>query len=323
METIKLIRKGKKETLAVREKGGIPFLSFPRWEKTGLVVQGFSTRLGGVSSGDCATMNFATSRGDTVENVRENYRRMGAAMGFDPERLVLSWQIHTTNIRVVTEEDAGKGYARERDYQDVDGLITDVPGIALVTLYADCVPLFFLDPVRRVIGAAHSGWRGTVARMGQRTVEAMKHTYGCDPKDMLAAIGPSICGDCYEVSADVADAFAGELLSGSLSGSLSGNRSGCPGPAEEGKTGERTEPQSDRILWRSPAGSGKYQLDLQAANRRILQEAGIQPEHITVGDVCTCCNRELLFSHRGSHGRRGNMAGFLMLREEGQSDTGA
>lgn len=301
-QNLRFVRKGGEETLAVRGKDGVPFLSFPALERTGLVVQGFSTRLGGVSSGDCATMNFAPSRGDTVENVRENYRRMGAAMGFDPERLVLSWQTHTTNIRVVTEKDAGKGYARERDYRDVDGLVTDVPGITLVTLYADCVPLFLLDPVRRVIGASHSGWRGTVARMGQRTVEVMRDTYGCDPKDMIAAIGPSICGDCYEVSADVAEAFMKEF------------------PPTLAQTRKQAEESPDRpengLLWRSPADPTKYQLNLQEVNRRILQESGILPEQIITADICTCCNRDLLFSHRGSHGRRGNMAGFLMLRED-------
>lgn len=308
MEGFRLIRKGSAETLTVREKEGVPFLSFPLLEKTGLVVQGFSTRLGGVSRGDCATMNFSVSRGDTWENVGENYRRMGAAMGFDPEKLVLSWQTHTTNIRQVTEEDAGKGFCRERDYRDIDGLMTDVPGITLVTLYADCVPLFFVDPVRRVIAASHSGWRGTVARMGRCTVEAMKDTYGCDPSNILAAIGPSICGDCYQVSADVAEAFTEEFGLGKISEIPN---SGEPDRNETGISG-------GSILRRSPVDSEKYQLDLQAANRRILQEAGILPEHMAVGDICTCCNKELLFSHRGSHGRRGNMAGFLMLREDVQ-----
>jgi YfiH family protein len=272
------IRKGTGHELMVREKDGVPYLSFAALEQTGLVVQGFSTRLGGVSTGDCATMNFSVSRGDTEENVRENYRRMGKAMGFSPERLVLSWQTHTTNIRMVTEEDAGKGFCRERDYRDIDGLMTNVPGIPLVTLYADCVPLFFLDPVKKVIAASHSGWRGTAAGMGRCTVKRMEEAYGCDPGDILAAIGPSICGNCYEIGPDVAQFFAGEFLRSS-----------------------QTKP-------------GKYQLDLQAANRRILEEAGVQPEHIIVGDICTCCNKELLFSHRGSMGHRGNMAGFLMLK---------
>lgn len=285
MKKIGFRRKGQKEILICREKAGVPFLTFPLFEETGLTAHGFSTRLGGVSEGDCATMNFSMSRGDTEENVRENYRRMGAAIGFDPESLVLSWQTHTTNIRKVTAADAGKGYDRERDYRDIDGLMTDVPGLALVTLYADCVPLFFLDPVKKVIAASHSGWRGTVARMGRCTVEAMQAEYGCRPENILAAVGPSICGDCYEVSEDVAQRFAEEFDS------------------------------SHRILWRSPSDPKKYQLDLQAANRRILLEAGIRKEHLQIGDICTCCNKGLLFSHRGSKGRRGNMAGFLMLKE--------
>ena len=155
-------RKQELPVLECRMADGVPYLSFPMLEKTGIVRHGFSTRMGGVSTGVYATMNFAFLKGDDPDHVRENYRRMAKAIGVDEERMVLSWQTHTTNIRRVTEDDAGKGITRERDYQDIDGLITDVPGMTLVTFYADCVPLYFLDPVHRAIGLSHSGWRGTV-----------------------------------------------------------------------------------------------------------------------------------------------------------------
>ena len=297
MDAMNLRRKDGPRVMALRENAGIPYLAFPSFEETGLVIHGFSTRLGGVSKGDCATMNFAQNRGDDPANIRENYRRMGAALDFDPERMVLSRQTHTTNIRLVTEEDAGKGYCRDRDYDNIDGLMTNVPGLVLVTSYADCVPLLFVDPVRRVVAASHSGWRGTAKRMGHRTVEAMREAYGCRPEDLVVGIGPSICQECYEVSEDVAEIFAEEFGLDLSDG----------GGAE--KTGRCA------VLRETPGKSGKYQLNLQQANVRILTEAGVRPERISVTDICTCCNKEVLFSHRGSEGRRGNMAAFLGLRK--------
>ena len=142
-------RKQEMAVLDYRTANGVPYLAFPALERTGIVCHGFSTRMGGVSTGVYSTMNFAFLKGDDPDHVRENYRRMAKAIGVDEEKMVLSWQTHTTNIRKVTEDDAGKGITRERDYQDIDGLITDVPGLTLVTFYADCVPLYFLDPVRR------------------------------------------------------------------------------------------------------------------------------------------------------------------------------
>ena len=159
--------------IEIREKNGVTYLAFPALDATGLVSHAFSTRHGGVSEGVFSTMNFSFTRNDDPEHVLENYRRMAAVLGIDVEKMVLSYQTHTTNVRKVTEEDAGKGIVKERKYQDVDGLITNIPGITLVTFYADCVPLYFVDPVHKAIGLSHSGWRGTVHRMGKATLEAM------------------------------------------------------------------------------------------------------------------------------------------------------
>ena len=287
MEKILFKRKGKAEGMKLEVRENVPFLVFPSFEASGLVSHGFSTRLGGVSTGDCRSMNFALGRGDSPDNIMENYRRMARALDVDLSRMVLSQQTHTVNLRQVTEADAGKGVIRERDYRDIDGLMTDVPGITLVTSYADCVPLFFLDPVRRVIASSHSGWRGTVGRIGQRTVQAMEKAYGCRPEDLIAGIGPSICADCYEVGEDVAEAFAAGW----------------------------EKSLSAAVLRPYPGRTGKFRLDLQKANALILTEAGIRPENITVTDICTCCTKELLFCHRGSRGRRANTGGFLCLRE--------
>ncbi len=267
------------------KNGEMPYLSFPLLEDTGMVAHAFSTRLGGISTGPFAAMNFTVSRGDEPDKVRENYKRMARAIGVDEERIVLSYQTHTTNVRKVTEEDAGKGVVRERDYRDVDGLITDVKGITLATFYADCVPLYFLDPVREAIGLSHSGWRGTVARMGRVTLEAMTREYGTDPADVLCCIGPCICKDCFEVGEEVADAFRKEFGSGYWP-----------------EIGTRKD-------------NGKYYLDLRRANEIILLEAGIKREHIQTSDLCTRCNSRYLFSHRVQGDARGNLGAFLCLKQ--------
>lgn len=276
-------RKPYGESLAFCRMADVPLLRFPALDETGIVSHAFSTRMGGVSEGKFAAMNFSFTRGDRPEHVMENYRRMAAALGMDHTRMVLSYQTHTTHVRAVTEADAGKGVVRERDYRDVDGLITNVPGITLVTFYADCVPLYLVDPVRKAIGLSHSGWRGTVNRMGQKTIEAMSRTYGTRPEDLIVCIGPSICQDCYEVGEEVAKEF----------------KTAFPGPS-----GEK--------LLRAKGGE-KYQLDLWAANRLIFEEAKIPPTQIHTTDICTHCNSEYLFSHRTMGDERGNLAAFLAL----------
>lgn len=275
--------KSEVNTMRMKAKDGVPYFVFPNLEDTGLVRHGFSTRLGGVSEGYLAEMNLSFTRGDKPENVKENFRRMADAIGFDPESLVLSQQTHTTNVRLVTEEDRGKGFTKPLDYEDVDGLITNVPGLTLATFYADCVPLFFVDPAHHAIGLSHSGWKGTVNRMGAVTIERMKEAFGTEPEHLRAAIAPSICQDCYEVSEDVALEFKKEFW----------------------------KHADERLVYRKE--NGKYQLNLWRANEIVLLEAGVKPEHLAVTNVCTCCNPDLMFSHRASHGRRGNLGAFLEL----------
>ena len=262
-----------------REKDGVPYLSFPLLEQTGIVNQGFSTRLGGVSQGGCASMNISTHRGDAPAAVEENRRRIASAVGVDPEKMVYTCQTHTTNVALVTGEDAGKSLP------ETDGMITRTPGLCLVTFYADCVPLYFVDPVRKAVGLSHSGWRGTVGKIGAVTVRKMQEVFGSDPRDILAAIGPSICQDCYEVSEDVAQEF---------------------------KQAFARHSKEKQLLYRKE--DGKYQLNLWRANELGFLEAGVRAERIAAAGVCTCCNPELLFSHRASRGRRGNLGAFLMLK---------
>ena len=261
----------------------LPLLKYPLLEQTGIVEHCFTTRIGGVSKGIYESLNLSFTRGDEDAAVRENFRRLAGAMKTDVSKFVFTDQTHTTNVRRVKAEDAGKGIVKERDYTDIDGLITNEPGLVLSTFYADCVPLYFVDPVHRAIGMSHSGWKGTVGKMGAVTITAMKREFGTEAKDLVCAIGPSICQDCYEVSEDVADAF----------------KEAFPGHADE-------------ILLDKK--NGKYQLDLWRTNEIVLTEAGVLKENIAVTNICTCCNPDLLFSHRASHGKRGNLGAFIYLR---------
>lgn len=275
---------GKYPHMQIKENKGVTWLSYPAFEQFPDIMHAFSTRLGGVSQGIYSSMNLSFTRGDEDEAVHENYRRFAAAVGFAAEDIVTSDQMHTANVRVVTEEDRGNGITKPRPYTDVDGMITNVPGLVLATFYADCVPLYFVDPVHRAVGLSHSGWRGTAAKIGRVTVEKMKKEYGTQPEDLYTAIGPSICQKCYEVSEDVILEFQNSF----------------------------EQKYWDSLFYRKE--NGRYQLNLQEANRLIMLEAGIAEAHISMPGICTCCNPEFLFSHRASHGRRGNLGAFLGIR---------
>ena len=287
------------------EKGQLEYLTFPLLDKTGTARHLITTRLGGVSRGEFSSMNLSFTRGDREEDVRENYRRIGQVLGCPPENMTASRQTHTTNIRLVTDGDRGKGVVIPADYEDVDGLMTNRPGIALVTFYADCVPLLFVDPVHRAVGAAHSGWRGTAGGMGRHMVEAMGKAFGTRPEELYAAVGPSICQSCYEVGRDVAEVFEGlEADTRDLREEV----------LRSGRYRQGFSEAAPKVV--EPGGKpGKYKLDLWLANYLILRRAGIPLGQIAVTDLCTCHNSRYLFSHRASGGRRGNLAAFLMLEE--------
>ena len=274
------------DVLNVIDCDGVPYLSFPQLEALGVVCHGFTTRLGGVSSGDCSSMNLSYTRGDDPKNVEENYIRVCKAMDIRKEKIICSSQSHTNCVIMVDEKLAGNGVEYENQLNDVDGFVTNVPGICLLTMYADCVPLYFVDPVKKVIGLSHSGWRGTVQKIGAVTIQKMVEEYGCNLQDIYAAIGPSICQSCYEVSGDVIDEF---------------------------KHVFQIQYWED-LFYRK--FEDKYHLNLWKANEIILLEQGIRKEHLIVTDVCTCCNSEVLFSHRASGGKRGNLAALLMIKEE-------
>lgn len=264
--------------------GGAPFLTFDALAGEPGIRHGFSTRLGGVSRGIYASMNLGFGRGDSEENVRENYRRLCAAMDIPAERLVFSKQTHKDRVRKATAADCGTGILRPIPYDDVDAHMTNEPNVPLLIFSADCVPVFFYDKTHGAIALAHAGWRGTVQKIAAKTVAAMAREYGTEPEQITAVIGPSVCGGCFEIGPEVAEEFL------------------------------RVWPEAEEPTLLRKGTGDRYFADLWEANRLALLEAGVPDENISVSGICTMCRQDLFFSHRGSQGRRGSNAGFLMLK---------
>ena len=272
----------KSNTLGINQKNGLIYITFPNISDQ-KVVSAFTTRMGGVSVGRYASMNMGFSNGEDTEKVLENYKILFSALSLDYKKAILSHQTHTDNIRVVTNEDIGKGIIKERDYTNIDGLITNIKGAALVTQFADCVPLIFYDPIKEVVATSHAGWRGTVLEIGLKTVKKMESHFGSKAKDIKAAIGPSIGKCCYEVDDPVAD-----------------------------KIKDLTYLNIKKLLFAKE--NGKFWLDLRETNKQILLKAGLKEENICVSDLCTCCNSNYFHSHRATAGSRGNLAAIIALK---------
>lgn len=264
---------------------GVGVLRFPAFDGLSWINHAFTTRVGGVSEGEFASMNLGFGRGDKDGNVAENFRLFCEAAGFEAQSLVTGAQDHHVNIRRVGALERGIGIWREKDMESIDGLCTDEPGVTLVIYTADCVPLYFLDPEHRAIGLAHAGWRGTAAGMAQVMVERMGEEFGTDPQKLLAAIGPSICKTCFEVDEPVAAEFL----------ALPGTEKFVDLPTETDK---------------------KYHVDLWECNRQFLLLAGVPEGNITLGGVCTMCESDLVFSHRRTRGHRGSNCAMLALQED-------
>ena len=263
----------KTKTLSARQEGSVLYYSFPSFDQIPFVRHGFSTRLGGVSEGTFVSMNLSFTRGDDSAAVRVN-----------AEDVVISAQTHTANVKIVTAEDRGRGITREKEYNDVDGLITNDPNVVLCTQYADCVPLFFVDPVKRVVATSHAGWRGTAAGIAAVTVDKMVEEFGCRREDILAGIGPSIGHCCFEVDRPVYEAF-------------------CQVPVFD--EGCFTADPND-----------KFHVNLQEINRRWMLKSGILAENITVTDLCTKCHPDIFWSHRVTGDARGSLAAFIAIADK-------
>lgn len=240
----------------------------------------FTSRLGGVSKGHLASMNIGGHRGDEPALVEENYRILGNALGFSPAQLVLTRQTHSDIVRAVTAEDAGKGLNHDA-YPECDALVTNTPGVALVVFTADCTPVLLHDPVTGAVGAVHAGWRGTAAGIVAKTVDAMVSCYGCDPKNIRAAIGPNISQCCFETDADVPTAMMDAL-------------------------GDAAMPYIQQR-------ADKYYVNLKEMNALWLRKTGVCD--ISISSLCTACRQDLFWSHRHTGNLRGSQGAVILCKE--------
>ncbi len=267
--------------MAVNKKNEVTYYTFPRLDEYSFIKHGYSSRYGGTSRGIYESMNLGFNLGDENKNVLKNYELFAKALGINCNNMVLSSQCHETRIRKVNANDRGKGIIRERDYECVDGLVTDENKIALVTVYADCVPLFFFDPVKKIIGLAHAGWRGTVKNIAAKMVEVFVSDYSSEKADIIAGIGPSIGVCCFETGEDVRNEI------------------------------ERND--KDNLKFMHYRSNGKYMTDLWKINEANLVKTGIQHNNITISQICTACNKDTFFSHRGHRGKRGSQAAVIYM----------
>lgn len=257
------------------------FFTIPSFDNTGLVKHCFSTKIGGISNGIVKGLNLGFSRPDSQENVMANFKLLCSAVGIEVESLVLTNQVHGISVRKVTREDRGKGIIRDSDIKNVDGLITNEKHVTLTTFYADCVPLFFLDPQGQAVGSSHAGWRGTIAGIGAETLNKMHAQFGTLPQNVLVGIGPSICRDCYEVDTPVIT-----------------------------KLKERYDFWKEVVV---PMGKEKYLFDLQQTNKQILVEAGVDEKNIIVSGLCTRCSEQIFYSYRREGECTGALAALIQL----------
>ena len=267
----------------------VPLIESPLLQEIRGLRHGFSTRKGGVSKEHLSSLNLGFNLGDEKEKVLENFRILGSLFEAKPEDFVLTQQTHSVNVRHVGREDRGKGIFRERDYTDVDALMTDEEGVILSAFSADCVPILFYDKGHRAIASCHSGWRGTHGRILARVIEAMQREFSSKPEEIYIAIGPSICKNCYEVSEDVGEAFLDAF----------------PALREMTKNASPIERVSEE----------KFHIDLWELNRSIALENSIPAENISVSGYCTMERPDLFFSHRYSQGKRGVQGAFIGLSE--------
>lgn len=269
------------KNITYKTKNQVEFIQFNNLLKyENVITHCFTTRRGGVSKDQYDSLNMAFNKTDDRRNVDQNYRRVAGAMNFDIESMVFSNQVHQNRLRVVTEDDRGKGIIRKSDIIGYDGLVTNSKDVTLVTFYADCVPVFLFDPERTVISMAHSGWRGTVMEISKEAVRKMKDVFSCDPLNIIAAVGPSIGKCCFEVGDEVYDQFKSNI--------------------------DWSTKYCKRI-------NQKWYFDLPAIIKMTLLNAGVSEENIVLSGICTKCNKDIFFSHRGDNGRTGTLAGIMKI----------
>lgn len=262
----------------LKTHGDLQYYTIDEFEKTGLVKHCFTTRNGGVSENEYRSLNLRMNCDDKKENILKNYKIICDEIDVNFEDLVFSKQVHSDTIYVAERADCGNGITKPQKLDDADALITCQSGVPLAVFGADCVPLYFLDTENRGIALAHSGWKGTVLRIGEKVVRKMMNEFSSKPQNILTAIGPSIKVCHFEVGDEVAEIFLHEF--------------------------------GETVLEKHE----KYHVDMQKAIEMQLLGCGIPKENIINSGICTYCSSDLLFSHRKTNGRRGVMAAIMELK---------
>lgn len=283
-----MMYKKERETLHVKtyhlhkHSNQMEYLTFPSFEQFSNLKHLFSTRNGGISTGCFESLNFAFRDDDLNTNVHHHYQQLAEVLGTKEDHLVTSAQTHTANIRIITKDDSGKGLTRQKDFADIDGLVTNETDLGIITAHADCNAVFFYDPVEQVIGLAHSGWAGTLKNISAAMVQLMEKHFHCLPQNIYVGIGPSLCQDCFEVDFDVSDLFleANELYAPFI---------------KLTKT--------------------KAMIDLKQIIQLQLDQMGILKSNISQMDLCTRCHPELFYSHRRQGIQRGVMVAAMILHK--------
>ncbi len=237
----------------------------------------FTTKPGGVSSGKITGLNLGFRVGDNPESVEKNYIHISEDFDIPFERITAAKQIHSFDVRVITENECGFGVSRLDQIFEADGLVTNCKNMPLMVFYADCVPILMVEESVGVVAAVHSGWRGTVSGIAKNAVLTMTEKFGARPECIKAVIGPSIGKCCFETGADVANNFENSLVE------------------------------------RLP--DGKFKVNLWEANRQILLKSGLNQQNIEVLGMCTMCHPELLYSYRAHGDSTGRMGAVIMLKE--------
>lgn len=270
------------EHWTLQTKGSINYITVPKWEAQG-IVQAFSTRQGGISQGGYESLNMGLHVGDLENRVLENRSLLMGAFQARLEDVVCCEQVHGSKVAVINGADKGKGAFRlDAAIPRHDAMITDSPGVYLMTLYADCVPVYYFDPVHRSVGLAHCGWKGTMGRIAQKTLEAMKTYYNCEASEVQVFIGPGIGPCCFEIKPDLV-----------------------------AKVYEEFSDQSGII---TSSDDGRHTWDLQRTNALLLEAMGVNPQNIIICGMCTACIPDLFFSYRRDSGATGRMAALIGLK---------
>lgn len=275
------------EPFILKKINQLDYFTLPTWEAiNNSLVVGFSTRSSGYSSGVYSSLNLALHVGDKEQDVIANRKKLTEIIGFSYDAWTCAEQVHGNDIEIITAEKRGRGrFTLEDAIPNVDGILTNNPDILLTSFYADCVPLYFFDPVKKVIGLAHAGWKGTVLKIGEKMIETMNHSFGSNLDDIKVAIGPSIGQCCYEVNDQV----------------IAPLNSAINFIPEEA------------IIYKENV---HYDLDLKKINEQIIKKAGILPKNIEISSLCTSCNPDIFYSYRKEHGKTGRMASWIGLRKD-------